>query len=794
MGMNRIKLAIRYLWKEKTFTAINIFGLAIGLSAALAIFIYASYHQSFDRFHPNADRIFRLLTIDRALGVSSSEVGITTPAAGPTAFRQIPGVEAQVRVLDQGQNLLRVEDRSIYAERFAYADSNFFQFFNFPLKSGNPASVLRAPNKVLLSESLAAKLFPNNDPVGQQLEAAHTGDPVQVEGVFRDMPPNSHLQFDMIVSILPTASDTNTANFLSTWNSIAAPTYVRLADPDAWQSITAQLLEIGRENDYGENFDLTMQPLLKAHLYSTELLFDRYNIAKTDIGQIRNLVLVAIFLMLIAAFNFMNLSTARSGRRAKEIGIRKVLGAGRPQLMLQFLLESVVLVFLGLLVALVLLGLLSNYIGINVPGGFMDYFITHSQWWYYSALLVIGLGILSGIYPALVLSGFEPVKALKGINVAHKSGPWLRRLLVTLQFTVSVTVIIGMMIVRQQVEFMAEKDMGFSKEYIMTLSINSTETYQNAATLRDEVLKLDQVEGVAFANSLPGTGYGRTGITPEGYSDDDTWIFSVTSVDQDFAEVMALDLVAGRFYDREHTADVQSSLVINQAAADALGWDEPVGKKVNFRNTERSIIGVIKNFHYVGLRYPIEPLLLMPMASPGGTMTIKVNAEDRSNTISAIEKTWSEINPNHPFEYQFFDDQFHQLFTDDERFAQVLTSFNWLAILIACLGLFGLTAYTVQQKTREIGIRKVLGAELRDVVLILGREFWWILIVANLIALPVSYYYMSQWLNEFVYRIEVGVWPFIFAALASFLVATITIGFQAIRAERIDPVKALKQE
>ena len=791
---NRTKLALRYLWKEKTFTAINIFGLAIGLAAALAIFLYTGYHQSFDRFHEDPDHIFRVLTIDRALGVSNSEVGITTPAAGPTALRQLSNVMEQVRFVPRGQSLLRNDHHAIYAEQFAYADSNFFDFFNFPLISGNSKSVLREPNKVLISESLANKLFPDGDVVGVQIEASHVGEPVQIEGVFRDVPHNSHLQFDMIVSMIPAQGDSNTANFLSTWQAIAAPTYVKLHDPNLWSEDVAQLLEIGRENNYGENFDLTMQALLKAHLYSTELLFDGHNTGKTDIGQIRNLLMVAVFLLIIAAFNFMNLSTARSGKRSREIGMHKVLGAGRLQLMVQFLFESVVLVLLGLLLALVFLGLMSEHVGINVPDGFLSYYLSEPKWWLYSAILVMGLGILSGLYPALILSGLEPVMALKGNSLKHASGPWIRRVLVTLQFVVSVMVIIGMIVVRKQVQYMAEKDMGFDKDMILTLPINAQETSQNAPTLRDEVLRLDAVKGVAFANSLPGTGYGRNSITPDGYSGDETWIFSVTGVDHNFAEVMGLDLVDGRFYDAEHSTDLQGSVVINEAAAEALGWQEAVGKKVTVGGGERTIIGVIKNFHYVGLRYPIEPLVLLPLPNAGGNMAIKLHSDDVQASIAQIEDIWNEVNPNYPFEYQFFDEEFHQLFTDDERFASVLTSFNWLSIFIACLGLFGLTAYTVQQKTREIGIRKVLGAELKDVIMILSREFWWILVAANVIAIPISYYYMRQWLNEFVYRIDLNVWPFLIALLASFTVATLTISIQALRAERIDPVKALKQE
>jgi len=783
---SRIKLAFRHLWKELGFTSINIFGLAIGLAAALAIFIYAGYHYSFDRFHPGADRVFRVLTIDRVLGVSSSAVGITTPAAGPAAYNGVTGVEARVRFIQQGQNLLPTDDdRSIYAENFAFVDSNFFEFFNFSLTQGNPSSVLREPNTVLVSTSLAEKLFPNDDPVGKQIQAAHTAEPVQIQGVFKDPPINSHLDFDMVVSLVPEAIDTNTAQFLTTWQSIAAPTYIRLQEASEWERVLEDLKEIGRENDYGaegDNFDLTMQPLLKTHMHSTELLFDNHNTRKTDFGQIRNLLLVAIFLLLIAAFNFMNLSTARSGKRAREIGVRKVLGAQRGQPVVQFLLESTLLVFFGFMVALAILELFGKYVGISVPTGFVNYFAAHKQLWVYSLILILGLGILSGLYPAFVLSRFDPVHTLKGNVRSLSSGKWLRRILVTLQFTVSVMVIIGMLVVRQQVAYMNEKDMGFDKDYVLTLNLNSRDAYQNAGTLRDELVKLENVRGVAFTNALPGTGYGRTSITPEGYTGEETCIFSITGVGYEFANVLGLDLVDGRFFDREHSTDAREAIVINEAAVEAIGWDDPVGKTINMGNGDRTVVGVIKNFHYVGLRYPIEPLMMVPLPNAGGTVAVKPEGDQASETITAIGEVWNSVNPSDPFEYQFFDEEFHQLFTYDEQFAQVLSSFNWLAILIACLGLLGLTAYTVQQKTKEPGVRKVLGANVMEILVVLSKEFWLMLLIANIIAIPISYYYMSQWLSEFVYRIDLTLLPFVIAVAASFAVALLTIVSQALRA------------
>lgn len=789
----KIKLALRHLWKDKVFTGINILGLALGIAVSTAIFLYANYHYSYDRFHEDPEEIYRVLTVDKALGVSSSRVGICPPAAGPAALN-IPGVKAQTRYLSQGQNLLRVGERSIYAESFAFVDSNFFEFFNFPLKYGNASQVLRSPNQVILSAKLATKLFGQENPVGKTIQTSNAPDPVIVEGVFEDLPENSHIQFEMALSLVPNPGDTNTAQFLSTWQSIAAPTYIRLSEESDWESINAQLLEIARNNDYGDNFDLTMQPMLEAHLYSTELLFDNYNIGKTDIGQIRNLVLVALFLILIAAFNFMNLSTARSAKRAREIGMRKVLGAQKEQLIAQFLFESIFLVFLAFLFSLFILQIFGNSIGIQVPEGYLSYFLANPGFWLYAVALILILGLLSGIYPAFVLSAYEPIKTLKGNFKSHGSGLWMRRALVSLQFAVSIAVIIGMLVVQAQIDYMNEKDMGFSKENLLSLRLNSREAIQNAESLKNQIEKIDGVLGLSSANALPGTGYGRNGVVPEGYSGDDVWIFSTTAVHHNFAEVMKLEVLEGRFYDDEHPADLQNSVIINEAAAEALGWEEALGKKLQLGPNERTIIGVIKNFHYVGLRYPIEPLLLFPQSRLAGSVAIKIDAQKTAQALDDISMAWTEVNPNIPFEYQFFDDQFNEIFQDDQRFAQVLNSFNWLTIIIACLGLLGLSAYSVDQRTRELGLRKVLGANFTQIFMVLSKEFWYLLLVSNALAIPIAYYYMQAWLSEFVYRIELSFWPFLLALALSFALAWLTIASQAYRALRIDPVKALKYE
>lgn len=793
MWKNRFKLGFRYLWKEKGFSAINIFGLAIGVGASLAIFLYAHYHYSFDTMHRDSERIFRLLTVDQALGVSSSEVGITTPAAGPTAFRSLPEVESQVRIFAQGQQLFRNGERTAYAENFAAVDSNFFDFFDFKLLTGNPREVLNGPDDVVISESLAEKLFGDSDPVGQSLEQPGNPTPIIVQGVFEDPPANSHLQFDFLATAIAAPGDSNTAQFFASWGTIAAPTYIKLRNPENADRVVEELLSIARENNYGENFSLTTQPFLDAHLGSTEILFDEHNSSKADVGQVKNLLLVAMFLLIIAAFNFMNLSTARSARRAKEIGLRKVIGAERSELIMQFLLEAVILVVAAVIIALVLLRIAEGGLGIDVPGGFTSYFFHQPVLWLCLAVASLLLGLLSGIYPAFVLSSFRPVHVLKGEFKTSSSGKWMRRILVTLQFAVSIAVIVGMLVVKGQVDYMQTKDMGFVKDGIVSIELNTRDLFQNAGPLRDQLETTEGVESIAFASALPGTGFGRRSIIPEGYTGEETWIFSICAGNYDFADVLDLRLKAGRWYDEEHSTDLQSSVVINAAAANALGWEDPIGKVISIGPSDRTIIGVIENFHYVGLRYPIEPLILMPIGQPSGTLVAKVSG-DPEEVLGRIEQVWSEINPNYPFEYNFFDDQFNQLFTSDEQFAQVLTGLNGLAILIACLGLLGLSAYTVQSKTRELGIRKVLGADLKHMVWILSKEFWLLLFLANVVALPVAFYYMQSWLSEFVYRIDLTFWPFLIAVLATSAIALVTFIIQAYRALRIDPVVALKYE
>lgn len=794
MWKNRLKLGFRHLWSEKGYTFINVFGLAIGLGSALAILLYAHFHLSYDSMHSDADRTFRLFTVDKALGVSSSEVGITTPAAGPTALREIPEVTEQVRYFSQGRRLLRNGETSIYIESFAAVDSNFFSFFDFELLSGNAKTVFTGPDDVVLTQSTAERLFGSEDPVGQTFELDGNGTPVRVTGICADLPANSHIQFDLLTSTIVAAGDTNTAQFFSSWGTIAAPTYIKLSNPDKVNGVVDRLLEIARENNYGENFSLATQPFREAHLGSTEILFDNANVGKSDGGQLNNLILVAVFLLIIAAFNFMNLATARSAKRAKEIGMRKVIGASRGELVLQFLFEAIVVVLFSAIIGVILLRLVEGYIGLDVPNGFTSYFFDNPELWMYLGGLALLLGLLSGLYPAFVLSSFEPIDALKGNAKSAASGQWMRRILVTAQFTVSIAVIIGMLIVKSQVDYMQEKDLGFVKDGVIRMQLNSPELFQNAGVYRDRLNQIDGVEGVAFATSLPGAGYGRQSVVPEGYTGDETWIFSICAGNVDFADVLDFKLAEGRWYDEEHTSDVQNSVVINEAAAEALGWTDAVGKELTVGGGARTVIGVIENFHYVGLRYPIEPLVIMPLGQAGGTMVVRVENRDVQEVLADAEAAWREVNSNHPFEYAFFDDDFNQLFTDDARFATVLTNFNGLAILIACLGLLGLTAYTVQSRTRELGMRKVLGADVPHMIVVLSKEFKWLLLVSNLIAIPIAFYYMQSWLSDFVFRIELTIWPFVIAVLATVTVAFVTIAIQAIRAMRIDPVKALKYE
>ncbi|MEM1135990.1 MAG: ABC transporter permease [Bacteroidota bacterium] len=788
-------MAFRSTLKSGLTSFINLFGLAIGIGCSLLIFIYVNHEISYDQFHTKADRIFRVLSIDEALGVSNSMVGITMPGVGAAIKTQLPEVENTVRMQQVGQALLTYEDNSFYTENTLRAEHSFFEIFDYELKTGDRTTVLSAPYKAVMTESMAAKTFgTDTDAIGKTFTLNNQQE-YEITGILKDQDKPSHLQFDLIYSMYPAQSDSGLVQYLSSFNNISMTTYALLKDPAMETSVEEKIEPILRENEVPDMWKVTLQPLKDTHLNASHVIFDRINQNKGDASYIYSLSAIAIFVLLIAAFNFMNLATARSTKRAREVSMRKVMGAGKNQLILQHLGESIFMAFSALVVALILVAITNSFVTLPISEAPLIYLFTNPI----SLTGILGgtllLGILSGLYPAFMLSSFEPIRVLKGNFTTSSKGVFLRRVLVILQFAVSIAMIAGTAIVYKQLNYIKNKNLGFNKEQVLNIPLNNQQLAESAEQLKNTFSQLPGVSGVASASSLPGQGFGRTGIRPEGVGqEEDPWIVSIMTFDEDFIEMLGMEIVTGRNFSAEFGTEQDKAVIINEALVNELGWDEAIGKKLFMGENERTIVGVVKDFHFASMRHKIEPIIMLYQPNANGTVAVRLKLENMGQTIALIDDTWEEINTGMPFEYTFFDEDFGQLFQSEEAFSDLIVNFTWLAIFIACLGLFGLASFIAEQKTKEIGIRKVLGSSVSRIVAMLSKEFAILVIIANGIAWPIAWYAMENWLQDFEYRTVIHLSTFLLAGVISLAIALLTVSYHSIKAAIANPVKSLRDD
>lgn len=793
MFRSYLQLAFRNLIKSPITSTINIVGLAIGMLCALLILVFVQKETSFDAFHEKSDRLYRVLTIDEALGVSSNLVGITIPALAPAMESELAVVSNSVRMRYNGRSLIDYNRKPVYAERSLFTEPSIFELFDFPLAAGNVETALFAPNTVVLTEAFAEKLFGTEEPMGKRIRMDNDQE-LEVVGVLQDVKEASHMEFDVLVSMATAEVDSGFYRMMQSWGSISITTYVELAEGASELEVEAAMETIIRKNEVGDNFSVTLQPFAEIHLQSNDILFDQFNFEKTEAGYIYTLSLVGLFVILIAAFNFMNLSTARASNRAKEVGMRKVLGALRPQLVLQFLAESTLLCLLSFVLALALLGITGIFMNFGLEGNLLPWLLGRADLMVPVVLSVLGLGLLAGIYPAFVLSGFRIIAVLKGNFKTGTAGIWLRRSLVMIQFAASVALIIGAMVVYQQMNFLKNVDKGFDEEQVLTLDLGDETLQEQAEELEAAMANMPGVQQTALSSSMPGRGTGRRGILPEGHDEEEVWIVSVLGVNEDFFPLMGIDMVSGRNYSEEFTTDADEHIILNEAAAAAIGWEDAIGKKIRYGGGDRTVIGVVEDFHFANLRHKIEPMIMVYNAGRGNVLSAKVRQENVSGTLETLAGHWKTINPNHPFEYRFFDEEFGQQFESDERFASLVLGFTWLAVLIACMGLLGLSIFTAEQRTKEIGIRKVLGAGSGQLFVLLSKAFFKPVLIGCLLAVPIAWYFLDQWLNGFAYRIDMPWLTFAIACIVALVVTQLTVSWHSLKAANGNPVDALKWE
>lgn len=806
MYKNYYKIAWRNLIKKKAYSFINIFGLGLGIACCLLIFMYVQDELSYDTYHKKKERIYRVIhgwsEGDPKEGVAGSPYWVWGNAPIGTALKNdFPEIEKVVQFSGRADILLTNDDKMYQEDGIFFMDSTAFDVFSWNLLKGNPKTALAAPYSIVLTESTARKYFGDEDPLGKSLkgrESAGRSNPgdYTVTGVMADIPLNSHFRFNALLSM--STFRKSRPEVFDAWGYVDFYTYFLVNEQFNEAAFKSKIPDfLKRHREYPDSkYVIAIEPLKDVYLRTKA---ERQPGETGSLPNIYIFSIIGLFILVIAVINFMNLSTARSMERGKEVGIRKSIGADRRSLISQFLGESLIVVFLSMVIALMIVALaLPQMAGFTGKELHIQSFVT---WKTISLLLGITLmvGLLAGSYPALVLSGFNPVLILKGITRSNAGGAGLRRALVVFQFTLSIALIAGTMIVYFQMNHILDKDLGFDKDQMLVLDYN----YDGVVNAKSEVLKAEleknpSILSVAFCRSVPGSYFPFAGTeieTPDGEMKQIAQ--GIFQVGMDFVTHFGLKLIAGRTYSRAYPSDSSKALIINEACARQYGYRNPadaVGKKFSQWGREGSVIGVVKDFNFTSLHRKIEPLTLPFEPYASRYLSLKVSPENIGETVKAVGEVWSRLVPHRPFLYSFLDDEFNKQYKSDFMFRRLFTTFSCLAIFIACLGLLGLATYTAEQRTKEIGIRKVLGADFRSIVRLLSKDFIKLVLIAILIATPVSWYAMNRWLEGFAYRIEIQPWIFILAGCLALAIAVITISYQSIRSAIMNPVSSLRSE
>lgn len=786
-------VALRNLSKEKVYSFAKIAGLALGLAVSVIIYLYVREDLSYDTFHSRYDRIVRVLTIDSAEGVSSKLVGVSQPQLGPTAENELPEVAKSVRLTGGGRYDLSYGDNSLKCESAMRVDPSFFEVFDFPVVEGLKVGTLDQPGSIAITETLARRIFGSEQAVGKTLRLNQTTD-LNITAVLADPPKNSHLQFDLLHTLVPGQDEDGLRQALESWQSIFCRTYLLLEQPVVLTELNTKLQAISKKNNAFEFFTPVVQSLDDVHLKSQEILFES-NANKTDIRNIYVLSTIGILILILAVVNFTNLVTARSAGRAKEIGMRKVIGAVKPQLVTQHLIESIVVSVLSAFIALVMVSLVLPVLN-NIYQRHADIsLLAEPSGITAIVLLAIAVGVLAGLYPAFVLSSFKPVLVLKGAFKNSSKGIQLRKTLVVLQFTISIGLMVGTGIVYQQMDFIYNTNLGYNRAQVITVQQNGSAVGRTSA-FKTELLRNRNIISAGSSSTRLGQQLGRTNIFPEGANRESNYISSGMSADEQFIPTMEMEMVAGRNFSLDF--DDSLSMIINEEMVRLLNWDDPVGKRISLQSgptpddqTAYNVVGVVEDFHFATIRHRVEPLFML-YNSNNGAISLRLRAENMPETLAFVESTWKKVNPGTTFEYNFLDDQFADLYRNEQAFASMVTHFTVLALVIASLGLFALSAFTAEQKKKEIGIRKVLGASNGTIFYKLSSEFIQLILISFLLASAIGYFVMERWLEEFEYSITIGVGIFLLAGMLSLFIALITISFQAVKAALSDPVKSLR--
>ncbi len=788
MFTSYIKTAFRNLKKYKGYSIINITGLAVGISCCILILMWVRDEMSYDGFHLKSDRLFRAVEEQIYRGGELFKVAVTPAPLGPALKDEIPELADTCRYTNAPRFLVRYGEKRFYESGLGMADPSFFTMFSFPLVNGDPETVFRQLNSLVLSESMVEKYFGDEDPIGKVLRLENMFDLV-VAGVMRDVPVNSHLQFDFV---MPFKLLEFGGQRLDQWGNNSYYTYVELseaADPIAAdQKIRNFLTKHLPES----TTTLHLQPLQRIHLHS-DYVADMPG--HGDIRYVYIFSLVAFFVLIIACINFVNLATARSGNRAREVGMRKVTGARRADILWQFLGESVFYALIAFVLALGFVALLLPAFN-NLSAKSMTLSVSGS-WAFFLGLIGMAVlaGLSAGVYPAMFLSGFDPVRVLKASTTAGPKGRTFRRVLVIVQFALSIGLIIASVVVKGQLDFIRNKELGFDREQVVFMRFGvQTAGFYEAFKL--EALTDPAVLGVTSGDQLPTYILNSTSdATWQGKDPNDEILIHNTTVTHDYFTTMKMEIVDGRAFSREFPTDEKQSYILNEAAARVIGEGSPVGKSLTVWDDPGIVIGVVKDFHFKSINTRIEPLFIrLRPPQPYTYLLVRLGDVDLQAALQRLGQAWDRVSPQFPLDPAFLDEEFDRLYRAEQRMGTLFGAFTALAIIIACLGLLGLASFMAERRTREIGIRKVLGATATSIILLLSREFVILVTLANLVAWPAAWYIMARWLQNYAYFSPLNPLVFLGAGLSALLIALLTVSFQSIRAALADPIESLRYE
>lgn len=801
MLKNYFLIVLRTIRKNPGYAGVNVLGLTLGITAFLMIVLVVRYEVSYDKFHANTDKIFR---INNELRLSSGNYKYPTTASafGPALLSESPEVTAYTRLGGAGQQIIiEVETDLFKEENHFFADSTFLEFFNFELSRGDKANVLDAPNTAVFTETAAMRYFGTLDVIGREFKVKGGTDVNYViTGLLKDLPKNSHIQFQMLFSA-ETIRNLGNGNGLNNWNGQGFYTYIRLTDPIHANKVLSTMADLRAKNVEEER-----QNILNPDLTAFEDIHLKSNLrneivpnGSMDVVYIFSAI--AIFVLLIAGINYMNLATARSAKRAQEVGIRKVLGAYKQQLIAQFLSESLILTTISTLLSIGIVIVLMNPFGAYINKTLIPEMILDPQviGLLVGVILVIGLG--SGIYPALFLSAFRPAIVLKGKLIPGMgSSGFFRKALVVFQFVISIVMMIGTTMVYNQLNFMQDKSLGFRKENILIVSNTNQAVTPQLNTFKNELQNHTNIEGVTATLSKPGGLRPIMFVKSETVIDDEGGLnLAGINIDFDYMSTMEIEIVEGRDFDYRIPTDSTAAIIINKQAARELNMDDPLGQLIEIRNfqnqwEQKRIIGIIDNINFEPLQRKTEACFYANFLPNYQHLFIKLGDEDVAATVNYVEGLWAKFAPAQPFEYSFLEDDLNELYSSEEELSQIIIYFAFLAIGIACLGLFGLASFSTEQRIKEIGVRKVLGASLGQVLFLLSKDFALLIIIAILIASPAAYYLTNWWLQNFAFAVEVSATTFLVAGLGALVIALLTVSYKTSMAAISNPVKALRSE